>query len=388
MFSPFDHQMMTRCLQLAATRKGFTSPNPVVASVIVKEGQIVGEGVHESAGTLHAEPRALHAAGDRAEGGTLYVNLEPCTHWGKTPPCAEAIIQKKISRVIYAVDDPFYLVRKKSAKKVLGEAGILTQSGLLADQAWLLNAEFFKNKIFNQPFVVLKAGMSLDGRIALSNGESKYITGPQSLEMVHRIRKQVRGILIGINTVLADDPSLTVRYGLDRDISYQPTRIILDSQLRISESASLFHQDAGEVIIVTEASEQMTIRAREFRSRALIWQFPSLKTSDFWKQLLERLYQHGITSLLIEGGSQIFSSAMDHQIVDQVHFFIAPKLLLGKDSVPVIAGKEVASLAHAVTLSHRETQLLGDDVLVSGYTRNPMDYRPRSADLPVANPLL
>ncbi len=331
---------MALLLEKAKAQKGKTSPNPVTAAAVVQNGVVIAYGVHQGHGQPHAEVMALSAAGEAAKGSTVFVNLEPCTHYGRTPPCVKALIAAEVSEVVYAVDDPNPKVNMAPAGKILENAGIKVRSGLLKEEARRLNAVFFKNMQQNLPYVTLKAGISLDGKIALSNGVSKYITGPESQKQVHLIRREHDAILVGAGTVLADDPSLDVRFGLLESGFRNPTKIILDPQCLITPRFS--------AIVVRP--DMVPLENGHFN----------------WRLLLEKLYQQGICSILIEGGSKVFTSALEQHAVDFAHFFIAPKILGGKDDISVFSGKSKLTLAEVSQLLNPKFKVLGEDVWVSG----------------------
>ncbi|MGZ4107522.1 MAG: bifunctional diaminohydroxyphosphoribosylaminopyrimidine deaminase/5-amino-6-(5-phosphoribosylamino)uracil reductase RibD, partial [Tumebacillaceae bacterium] len=243
-----DQQYMQFALDIASQAKGRTNPNPLVGAVIVKDGRIVGFGAHLKAGEPHAEVHAFRMAGDAAEGATLYVTLEPCSHHGKTPPCADLVVRSKVKRVVVAMQDPNPLVAGRGTTRIR-EAGIEVEVGVLEAQAKRLNERFIYNITTTLPFVVLKTAMTLDGKIATSTNDSRWITGPQAREAVHRLRDEVDGILVGIGTVLADDPELTTR--LPEGGGKNPTRVILDSKLRIEEAAKVLDTSVAPTWIVT-----------------------------------------------------------------------------------------------------------------------------------------
>ncbi len=317
--------IMKTLLRLASKQCGRTAPNPVTAAAVVRDGQVISTGVHQGAGLPHAEIEALKKAGSSAKGATLYVNLEPCTHWGKTPPCTDAIIKAGIAKVVYAIDDPNPTVRKNPARQILEGAGIQVESGVMRDEALLVNEVFFKNQLFQKPFVTMKVGMSLDGKIALESGESKYITSLPSRRLVHRMRAQTGAILVGVNTMAIDKPKLDVR--LAPAGSPQPKII-------------------------------------EVNPRELNW-------DDF----LKNLYREGICSVLIEGGNKVYTSALEAGVIDKLVCFIAPKILAGDKSLSVFGGKGVPTLDRAYALSHVSVRRAGNDIVATGYLNDPLHWR-------------
>lgn len=364
-FSPFEIQLMRKLLRLASRKKGLTIPNPMVAAAVVNGDTIVATSAHEKVGTAHAERLALQKAGVLAKGCTLYITLEPCTHWGKNPPCTDAIIAAGISEVVYAVEDPNPLVKQSSSDQILKNAGIRVRKGLLANEAFVLNEVFMKNQLTQRPFVTLKAGMTLDGKIALANGNSRYITSESSLKKVHQLRRECDGILVGGQTVLMDNPSLTVRFGLLRGKYRNPTRIVVDKELCSPPDAAIF-QNSGRVIILTSEKSVSFKQYSTLSNLAEVYAFPENAMGQLdWDCMLAFLYQKGLTHILIEGGQGIFTSAMESQVVDRAIFFVAPKLMMGTQSLSVFGGNGVPDLAHLISLDDCTYQRIGPDLMVS-----------------------
>lgn len=362
-----DQYYMQIALNLAARGEGYTSPNPLVGAVVVKDGQIVGQGYHQKAGTPHAEVHALKEAGDSARGATIYVTLEPCCHYGRTPPCTEAIKTAGISRVVVAITDPNPLVAGKGLQ-LLKEAGITVTSGVLAEQAAKLNEIFIKYVTTKHPFVVLKAAVSLDGKIATVTGESQWITGPESREFTHRLRHCYDGILVGVNTVLADNPSLTTR--LPEGTGKNPVRIILDSKARTPVDSKIIRQPAGPgtIIATTEGAEPAKIAAlREAGADVLI--LPCTSTGVDINQLLKELGKRQVTSLLVEGGAKVHASFIASQVVDKIYWFIAPMLIGGEMAPGAIGGKGIEKLQQALRLQRTITHHFGEDICIEGYVK-------------------
>ena len=368
MATGFDQKLMYSLIKLAAKQKGKTSPNPVVASAVVRDGVVLAYGVHKGAGNPHAEVEALTQAGEAAKGSTLYVTLEPCTYWGKTPPCTKAIIESGISEVVYAVDDPNPSVRHHPARHILEAAGIKVRQGVLANEAQVLNEVFFKNKLAQKPFVTLKAGISLDGKIALSNFESKYITGTASLRQDHRLRREHDAMLIGSGTILADNPSLNVRFGLLKPGFKNPIKIILDLHARVQPHLNVFsHNKDTKVIVVVSQNLVGEARVKDLGKVAQLWFLPEEKGHFVWEALLNKAYAEGIFSLLIEGGRGIYTSALEAGVVDKFQFFIAPKILGGAGDIGVFAGKNHNLLSDVTQLAHVTSRKMGSDIWVTGY---------------------
>jgi len=361
-----DRIFMKKALELAARARGRTSPNPMVGAVIVKDGCIVGEGYHERAGLPHAEVVALEQAGELAKGATLYVTLEPCCHWGRTPPCTRAIIRSGIKKVIVATLDPNPLVSGKGVDE-LRRNGIEVEIGLMEEEARKLNEFFFKHITTGLPFVILKIAMSLDGKIATATGESRWITSPQSRRMVHGLRDQVDAVMVGIGTVLKDDPQLTTR--LPEGEGKDPIRVILDSYARTPPTARVINprSSAPTIIATTTKADGGKIKAlREAGAEVVILNEDEEGRVDL-KSLMEYLGGRSIQSLLVEGGSEVAGSMLMKGFVDKVMFFIAPKIIGGADAPTPIGGMGVRRLSEAITLKEVEVKRIGPDILIQGY---------------------
>lgn len=345
---------MGRALKLAANGKGSTSPNPMVGVVLEKDGRVVGEGWHRRAGGPHAEVEAVRCAGDEAQGATLYVNLEPCVHFGRTPPCTDLIIERGVRRVVCAMGDPNPVVAGRGIAQ-LRAAGIEVVCGVLKEQAARLNEAYLKFITTGLPFVTLKLAQTLDGRIAAPGGSSRWVTGEAARQRVHQLRSEADAVLVGTNTVLADDPQLTVRLVEGRD----PLRIVLDGRLRIPPTAKVF-SDGHAVLVTTEESARE--HARELKERGLeTWTFPGIGGSEGVRLVLARAGRAQITSLLVEGGGQVAASLLKAGMVDRLAVFIAPRILGG--GVAGIGDLGIADLGQAVVLDHVEIERLGEDLL-------------------------
>jgi diaminohydroxyphosphoribosylaminopyrimidine deaminase/5-amino-6-(5-phosphoribosylamino)uracil reductase len=309
----------------------------MVGAVLVEEGRVVGEGYHSKAGEAHAEIVALQQAGDRARGATLYLNLEPCAHFGKTPPCAPQVIEAGVKRVVLGMEDPNPLVKGKGIERMRG-AGLEIEIGILEEECRRLNEAFCKYILRKEPFVMLKVAATLDGKIATRHGDSKWISGEASRRFVHKLRDQVDGVLVGIGTVLKDDPQLTVRIKGGRD----PYRIVLDSQLRIPEEAKVIGVSPSKAIIATSAlAPKDKIEKLEKRGvRILI--LDSYEGKINLKSCLSKLGEIEMTSLLVEGGSQVNGSFLDEGLIDKL--FFSPKLLSDHQAHGIFAGRGVTRL--------------------------------------------
>jgi diaminohydroxyphosphoribosylaminopyrimidine deaminase/5-amino-6-(5-phosphoribosylamino)uracil reductase len=357
---------MQFALQLASMARGKTNPNPMVGAVIVKDGRIIGFGAHLKAGEPHAEVHAFRMAGEAAEGATLYVTLEPCSHHGKTPPCADLVIRSKVKRVVVAMEDPNPLVAGRGTARIR-EAGIEVEVGVLEAEAKCLNERFIYNITSRLPFVVLKTAMTLDGKIATSTNDSRWITGPTAREAVHRLRDEVDGILVGIGTVLADDPELTTR--LPEGGGSHPTRIILDSKLRVAEMAKVLDTSVAPTWIVTGQDIDEEKKARFLARGVNVISLPTAGSHASIRPLLETLYEKGITHLLVEGGASVNGSFLESGLVNKVISFIAPKLVGGSTAPTPFGGAGIAKMADAVELTDVTWEKYGDDLCVIGYPK-------------------
>lgn len=360
---------MILALRLAAKGRGTVSPNPMVGAVVVRKGRIVGRGFHARPGLPHAEILALRQAGNLAAGATLYVTLEPCCHQRKrTPPCVPDVIRSGIRRVVIAMTDPNPLVKGRGVA-ALRRAGLAVTVGVARQEAEELNKAYSHWMRTKRPYVILKAGMTLDGKIATATGESKWIAGPSSRRDVHRLRREVDAVLIGVGTVVHDDPSLTARLGprLTRLAKRQPLRVVVDSRLRISPRARvLAQQEAGKTVVAT------TALADSVKKRALLEQgievltLPLAGGSVSLAALMNDLGRRGITSVLLEGGGKLNAAMLKARLVQRVRFYVAPLLLGGDDAKSVIRGKSPARLASAMRLRHLTTRVVGGDLVVEG----------------------
>jgi diaminohydroxyphosphoribosylaminopyrimidine deaminase/5-amino-6-(5-phosphoribosylamino)uracil reductase len=364
-FSFEDRGFMALALKLAAKAAGYTSPNPLVGAVVVKDGSIVGKGYHHRYGKPHAEVEALRQAGPLARGGTLYVTLEPCNHHGKTPPCTEAVLAAGISRVVIANADPNPGVTGGGAA-YLREKGLIVDLGLLAEAGARLNAAFFKAMTTGRPLVIAKAAASLDGKIATRTGDSQWITGPKARLWVHRLRHEVDAILVGAGTVLADDPQLTTRLpggkGLD------PTRVILDSHLRLPLSAKVLTQEskAPTWIVCTEAAPADKVAAIRSLGVEVMVTPPRDGRVDLGA-LLALLGERRLHSLLVEGGATVHGAFFDARLVDTFHLILAPKFIGGAQAPGFLGGQGITRLTEARLARDISIKHLGSDILISGY---------------------
>ena len=356
---------MKIALDLAKKGEGFTSPNPMVGAVIVKEGKVVGTGFHKALGEAHAEVVAIDEAGDSAKGATLYVTLEPCNHTGITPPCTGKIVDANINRVVVAMKDPNPDVRGGGID-YLKQHGIDIVLGVCEDKAKKLNEAFIKYVGTKRPFVIIKCAATLDGRIATKTGDSRWVSGKESRAFVHRLRHAVDAIMIGINTVKQDDPSLTTR--LNDLKGHDPFRIILDTHLAISENAKVLRlNSASDTIIVTGNSISEKKKTQIENKRIRIIKSPVKDGLIDLDSLMDRLGDFNITSVLIEGGSRVIAKALDEKIVDKIIFFYAPKIMGGDDGVPVCKGQGPDLMKDCIPVKDINVRRFGDDVMIEGY---------------------
>lgn len=350
-----DLHWSARALELARLADYRTSPNPMVGAVILdREGYVAGEGYHRAKGHQHAEQEALAAAGERARGGTLYVNLEPCTHTHRRPSCADAVIQAGVRRVVISMIDPDERMQGEGVQ-ALRSAGIATAVGAHEARARRLNEFYIKHRITGRPFVTAKFAMSLDGKIATRTGESRWITGEHAREHSHRLRHEHDGVLVGINTVLSDDPELTTRLAIEG--ARQPLRVVLDSQLRIRQSARV----VGENTVIATTGAGRVGAAEVLRIPADAEGRVSLP------DLLDELGNRKLISLLVEGGAEVHAAFFAQGLVDKVYAYIAPRLIGGRAAPGPLGGKGVEHLSDGVPLRDMDMARLGDDLMISAY---------------------
>ncbi|MBW1739868.1 MAG: bifunctional diaminohydroxyphosphoribosylaminopyrimidine deaminase/5-amino-6-(5-phosphoribosylamino)uracil reductase RibD [Deltaproteobacteria bacterium] len=359
---------MKMALVLAEQGRGWTSPNPMVGAVIVKDNNVVGKGFHQAAGGPHAEIHALKEAGDKARGATLYVTLEPCNHKGRTPPCTQAILKSGIKRVVAGMKDPNPRVTG-GGLAFLKSQGLDVSVGVCEDACRRLNEIFIKYVTTSLPFVILKCATTLDGRIATRTGDSKWITNPLSRQFVHELRHTVDAIMVGIGTVVKDNPQLTTR--LEGRRGSDPLRIVLDTHLSISPDARLLHLGSdSDTLIVTgrsaSAEKKRILEKPGVRFLALDDDRGQIDLTA----LVSELGRMGITSLLIEGGSRINGSALRAHIVDKIYMFYAPKIYGGDDGVPVCAGPGVNLMKESLSLKDISVHRFADDVMIEGYLKH------------------
>lgn len=371
-FSKKEREYMERALKLAAKGRAAAAPNPMVGAVVVKDGRIIGEGYHERFGASHAEVIALEKAGQKAAGGAIYLNLEPCSHYGKTPPCALKIIKSGIKKAVIAVEDPNPKVAGRGIK-MLQKAGIEVKLSLLKKEAEKLNEAFFKYIKEKLPFVYLKKAQTLDGYIAASSGDSKWITNTKARLEGHKLRHQAAAIMVGIGTVLADDPSLTAR--LENKKGCDPLRIVLDPSLKIPLEAKIINQKStAKTLLITAAESELSrARAALFKKEKLLRKKKSVEIMSFktrennyfrLPEILKALAARKISSLLVEGGARLSYSFLKENLVDKFYYFIAPKIYGGSDGAAAFAGKGPKLMEEAVDLEIISSKILADNLLL------------------------
>jgi diaminohydroxyphosphoribosylaminopyrimidine deaminase/5-amino-6-(5-phosphoribosylamino)uracil reductase len=353
---------MKRALLLARKGKGRTSPNPLVGAVLVKRGKVVGEGYHAKAGEAHAEIVALRKAGKEARGSTLYVTLEPCTHYGKTPPCAPAVIQAGVRRVVVGMVDPNPVVKGKGIS-ALRKAGIDVHSGTLEKECKTLNEAFCKYILMKVPFVILKVAATLDGKIATRNGESKWISSEASRRLVHRLRNEVDAVVVGVGTVLKDDPLLTARMRGGRD----PVRIILDSHLRIPEDARVIGVSSSRTLIATTPLAPKDKIERLDKAGVQVLLIESKNGVVDLRAFLSKMGEMGVMSVLVEGGSRVNGAFLDEGLVDKFLLFLSPRLMGDPQALGVFQGKGFEHLKDSTSVKDVKLKRIGEDILVEGY---------------------
>jgi diaminohydroxyphosphoribosylaminopyrimidine deaminase/5-amino-6-(5-phosphoribosylamino)uracil reductase len=357
---------MERALSLARLAMGYTSPNPAVGAVVVKDGLAVGMGYTQPAGSEHAEVMALRQAGDKAQGATMYVTLEPCSHYGRTPPCTQAIINAGISEVYISLLDPNPVVAGRGVGR-LNEGGVKTHIGICQQEAYEINEAYIKHITTGLPFVVAKFAMSLDGKIATKTGDSKWITKEETRKYAHALRYTVDAIMVGVNTIVADNPRLTAkccggRGGIGK---MQPLRLVVDSKGKVPLNAHIFEPPGG-VLLAVAAPFDSGKRKKFVEKGAEILELPAREGSVDIVELLKLLGKREIITVLVEGGGKLLGSLFDHRLVDKVLAFISPVIIGGREAVSV-GGDGIDNIAKALRLSKVGIKSFGDDILVSGY---------------------
>jgi diaminohydroxyphosphoribosylaminopyrimidine deaminase/5-amino-6-(5-phosphoribosylamino)uracil reductase len=369
-FSANDHKLMARALQLAKHGIATTQPNPRVGCVIVKEGKIIAEGWHEKAGSAHAEIMALQQAGDQARGATAFITLEPCSHHGKTPPCTDELIASGISEVVVAMQDPNPLVAGQGMQK-LSHSGIKVRIGLLQEQAEKLNRGFISRMTRGRPWMTVKLAASLDGRTAMNSGESRWITGPQARADVQKLRAASSAVMTGSGTVLADDPSLTVRL---EGIDWQPLRVVLDSHLSISDSAKIFKDD--QPLLIATAAAENDNRFQQLKGLGVdIRRFPGQAGRVDTLSLLKCLADdYSCNEVLIEAGSVVCGSMLADRLVDEIVLYLAP-VVMGSSAKGLFDIPGLDAMSQKIYLSVKDVRAVGQDWRFTVQPEYQMEYQ-------------
>jgi diaminohydroxyphosphoribosylaminopyrimidine deaminase/5-amino-6-(5-phosphoribosylamino)uracil reductase len=358
---------MRRALELAAQGQGAVEPNPMVGCVIARGAEIIGEGWHRRFGGPHAEIEALKLAGERARGATMYVTLEPCCHQGKTPPCTRAMIAAGIARVVAAMSDPFPKVAGGGMAE-LRAAGIDVQSGVLEDEARELSAPYLKLLATGRPWIIAKWAMTLDGKIATASGDSRWISGRESREIVHQLRGRVDAIVVGRGTAAADDPLLTARPPGPRTA----VRVVVDTQASLSSQSQLVRTAAQAPVLVAVGNEARAAECeRLLMTGCQVHVCAGLTPQIRLESLLDELGKRRLTNVLIEGGSRLLGGFLDLRLIDEVHAFIAPKLAGGKDALGPIGGRGIEEIASAIELDDIAVRRIGSDLYLHGRISRP-----------------
>ena len=363
---------MRQAIDLASRALGSTSPNPAVGAVLAKGGVVVGEGATQPPGQAHAEVVALAQAGEQARGATLYVSLEPCCHWGRTPPCTGAIIEAGVAEVVVAVTDPNPAVAGGGIAQ-LREAGIavsmLPQDDSVREQARDLYEGFAKHVSTGLPFVTVKFAMSLDGKIATRTGDSKWVTGPAARALVQQMRRETDAVMVGIKTVLADDPALTARDEGGKPLPRQPLRVALDSHCRMPVDSQLLHQPGQTLVYTTAAASADSVRGLEETGAEVLALGATAAGQVCPEEALADLGCRGIVNLLVEGGGLTLGSLFDGRLVDKVHAFVAPVVIGGIEAASPVEGVGAGLMAQAMRLERTSIRQIGPDWLITGYPK-------------------
>lgn len=353
---------MQLAIELARKGEGKVNPNPMVGAVIVRDGIVIGEGYHEKYGEGHAEVNAFKSLKEDPSEATMYVTLEPCSHYGKTPPCVDKIVKNNIKRVVIGMIDPNPLVAGKGIDK-LKKAGIEVKVGILEDECKKLNEVFIKYILSKKPFVVLKAAMSLDGKIATRTGESKWISSKKSRLHVHNLRNKLSGIMVGVNTVIKDDPELTCRI----QNGSNPIRIIVDSILRIPMNSKVLQNKDNKTIIATTKRANMKNMQELLKKNIKVLIIEEKNGQVNLNALIKKLGELNIDSILLEGGGTLNYSALEENIVDKVMIYISPKIIGGEFSKTPVGGIGIDKLNDAFKLKDITANIVDEDILVEGY---------------------
>jgi len=361
------NRFMRMALRLAKKANGLTNPNPLVGAVVVKKGKVLGRGYHKKAGLAHAEVVALEKAGDAARGATLYVTLEPCCHFGRTPACVDKILACGIKEVVFAMNDPNPLNNGKGAQ-VLRRAGVKVISGVLEEEAREINQVFIKYITRRLPFVTVKVAQSLDGKIATSSGDSRWISSKMSRRLVHKLRAEVDAVLVGIDTALKDNPSLSCRLN-GHLYKKQPKKVVVDSRLRIRPGLKIFSQASPAEVIIgsTRFAPQAKVSAFQKKARVIITKDKQGRVQ--LRDLFRKLAKQEISHLLIEGGGEIIASALQAGLVDRMIVFVSSKIIGGRNAPTAVEGEGAGRMKAALNLKEMKVRKLGPDLIIDGRIR-------------------
>ena len=356
--SEFDRRMMRRCLELAQTALGKTSPNPMVGAVVVKDNQIIGEGYHPKAGQPHAEVFALRDAGKKAQGATVYVNLEPCNHYGRTPPCSEALIAAKVAKVVVGMVDPNPQVAGSGIKR-LRDANIEVIVGVEEDQCQQLNEAFVHRIQHRRPFGILKYAMTADGKIATDTGHSAWVTSPQARAEVHVLRSTCDAVIIGGNTVRQDDPLLTTHGVGDRN----PLRVVMSQTLNLPKTAQLWQTDIAPTLVFTEQGRQPAVQQHLRDQGVTVIELDTLSPAD----VLTFLHEQDCLSVLWECGGTLAAQAIAQGAVQKILAFVAPKIIGGVSALSPVGDLGFTKMTDALPLTQVSWRMVGPDLVLTGY---------------------
>ncbi|MEK6728210.1 MAG: bifunctional diaminohydroxyphosphoribosylaminopyrimidine deaminase/5-amino-6-(5-phosphoribosylamino)uracil reductase RibD [Candidatus Omnitrophota bacterium] len=355
---------MDTAIKLALKGKRNTSPNPMVGALVVKNGKIIGKGFHERAGLAHAEIIALDEAGKNAKGATLYVTLEPCAHFGRTPPCVDSIIKSGIKEVVIGMIDPNHLNNGKGVI-ILKQYGIKVRVGFLENKLKKINESFIKYITKGMPFITVKVAESLDGKIATKTGDSKWITSDKSRSLSHRMRQNYDAIMVGVNTVLRDNPKLDTWFS-----KKHPAKIIVDSQLSVPQNSFIFSGNSQVILVTLPAKPgQETENRKILAQKAKILEVKEKAGQINLRDMLKKLARLEIANIIVEGGGTLNGSLFDEGLVDKVLFFISPKIIGGKDAIGSVMGRGVSRMEKAIRLKNITLKRIGEDFLVEGYVK-------------------
>jgi len=363
--NPSVKKFMELAMAMAKMGWGATNPNPLVGAVVVKDDHVIGRGYHRGPGEMHAEMEALCDLADEARGATLYVNLEPCCHYGKTPPCVSMIKEKGIAKVVAAMKDPNPKVNGKGFE-TLKQAGIEVFIGVLEEEAAKLNEIFVKYISSDLPFVIMKSAMTLDGKIACENGDSFWVSGEEARNEAQYLRRRVAAIMVGVNTVINDNPKLTVR--VPREETRNPLRVVVDSTGKTPLDSYIVEtaQQIPTIIATTELIDDACERAMLDKGVVLL-KLPSLHGKVDVKELLHNLHSMGLDSVLLEGGSSLNAACLEAGVIDKVMMYVAPKILGGINALTPVGGKGIDTMKGAIAVRSMTVRRIGEDICIEGY---------------------